>query len=467
MWKGRTASMVGLIGAVIVSSQVFAASGSSLKMVEVKLTPVTLENGYLGDTTSTPDGGMLATAPRNVIDGEGQHLLKISREGKEIWRTDLGDVWIQLISNTSDGGYILANNKTDRNQLEDIELVKMDQDGKILWRKSLKGSGHDYFTSIIPLASGGYLATGASTSSDGDYKSIRPAVNQNLEMGILFRFDQNGKLVWKTGKQVLKQGTRFYNGTALSDGTYLVSTAFLAKKMTGSLIRFDANGDVMSESKPTVELPAAFATTDGGYVQLVTTRDNHTTLIAKHTNTGKTQWTVKWAQSDNVCWLRMKELSDHSILLGGFKESLEANVYPIWMHFTMDGKKISETTIESSMNEIIFDFAIDKNDTPTFLLRKATPGLPLMIETGQELLTYNEINRNSITMKVGSQKRLAVKQLPSTIADAAVKWTVGNSKVVTVSPNGEVQAKDTGKTTVTATTLDGNQSATIALTVKE
>lgn len=70
---------------------------------------------------------------------------------------------------TRDGGYILAGTRwvgDDMMSTSDAWIVKLDQDGAVMWQKSYGGSGNDSAASVRQTLDGGYIVAG-STSSFG------------------------------------------------------------------------------------------------------------------------------------------------------------------------------------------------------------------------------------------------------------------------------------------------------------
>lgn len=77
------------------------------------------------------------------------------------------------------------------------------------------------------------------------------------------------------------------------------------------------------------------------------------------------------------------------------------------------------------------------------------------------------INKNVLTINLNSNKKtatLTAKVLPENATDKTVVWTSSNKEVATIN-NGIVTAKNPGTTTITATTKDGTQKATVTITV--
>lgn len=111
----------------------------------------------------------------SIIDNFGNNdfwVVKIDENGQMLWQQNYGgtdfDKAASIIPAT-DGGYIVggSSGSTDHdisNPLGETDywIVKITEDGAIQWEKSLGGSFGDRLTDIIPLSDGGYLTGGYS-----------------------------------------------------------------------------------------------------------------------------------------------------------------------------------------------------------------------------------------------------------------------------------------------------------------
>jgi len=76
------------------------------------------------------------------------------------------------------------------------------------------------------------------------------------------------------------------------------------------------------------------------------------------------------------------------------------------------------------------------------------------------------LNRTTLTLAVDGTATLVATVQPESATNKAVSWSSDNADVATVD-NGTVTAKAEGTATITVTTLDGNKSATCAVTVND
>lgn len=119
-----------------------------------------------------PDGGYLifgnnSTSP---IGRAGTYLIRTDSGGNTIWERSFTGTWQALgfaVSQTLDGGYIIAGATTEDNYFwgdEDVYLVKMDSNGNKQWEKTYGGLMHDWATSVQQTSDGGYILVGETNS---------------------------------------------------------------------------------------------------------------------------------------------------------------------------------------------------------------------------------------------------------------------------------------------------------------
>ena len=79
-------------------------------------------------------------------------------------------------------------------------------------------------------------------------------------------------------------------------------------------------------------------------------------------------------------------------------------------------------------------------------------------------VTGVSLNKSSLELQIGGNETLTATVAPSNATDKSITWTSSNPAVATVN-NGTVNALTAGTTTITATTVDGNKTATCTVTV--
>lgn len=134
----------------------------------------------------TNDSGYVVAGHSRSNDNDvtGNHgssdcwIVKLSVIGNISWQKSYGGTgWedLEMIQQTSDGGYILAANSTSNDGdvgsnygFDDFWIVKVSSDGTIDWKKSMGGSYSDWAHSIQETIDGGFIVSGRSSSSDID-----------------------------------------------------------------------------------------------------------------------------------------------------------------------------------------------------------------------------------------------------------------------------------------------------------
>ncbi len=138
----------------------------------------------------TKDGGFVITglSSSNDYDASGNHgaadfwILKINSIGDLQWQKSYGGGnfdQAHSVQQTSDGGYIVAGETSSNNlnvtgnhdfntNYTDCWIIKLNNEGNLLWQKAMGGTYIDKFYSIIQTKEGTYLAAGFTTSNDGD-----------------------------------------------------------------------------------------------------------------------------------------------------------------------------------------------------------------------------------------------------------------------------------------------------------
>jgi hypothetical protein len=117
---------------------------------------------------------------------------------------------------TADNKYVIAgstNSKdfdvTQNRGGEDVWVVKLDEDGKILWQKSYGGTGNEGATAIKQTKDGGFMLLGVTNSKNGDFIATKG------DLDIFFsKLDKDGKIIW----------TRIYGGNKYDQATSFFET---------------------------------------------------------------------------------------------------------------------------------------------------------------------------------------------------------------------------------------------------
>lgn len=147
-----------------------------------------------GDKTTTTFGGM------------DYWIVKVNNEGKIVWQNTFGGIYndeLISIAVTLDGGFILggySNSPNSGNKLSnnhgdsDYWIIKIDKVGKYQWQKTIGGKSEDQLAVVQTLTDGNYLVGGNSKSEVGLDKQKS---NQNGTDIWILKLDNEGDIIWQ------------------------------------------------------------------------------------------------------------------------------------------------------------------------------------------------------------------------------------------------------------------------------
>jgi hypothetical protein len=159
----------------------------------------------------TKDGGIILTGFSNSNDGDFNKMnkggidiivVKLDQNGNILWKYNFGgwgSDYGNYITETMDGGCIItgytSSNDGDfggfNKGSNDIVVIRLDRNGSLLWKKLFGGTGDDRGNSIIVDREGNFVVTGSTTSNDGDIQN-----NKGNSDIFLMKLDSNGKIIW-------------------------------------------------------------------------------------------------------------------------------------------------------------------------------------------------------------------------------------------------------------------------------
>jgi hypothetical protein len=135
--------------------------------------------------TTTNDGNFIVVGDTRSSDVDVSNnngaadvwIIKFTTDGNLIWEKTIGGSSFDVarsVSKTKDNGFIIAgssrslDNGFENKGQNDALILKIDQNGKLLWKKTIGGSEIDFLYDIVELNNTGIIAVGESSSSDKD-----------------------------------------------------------------------------------------------------------------------------------------------------------------------------------------------------------------------------------------------------------------------------------------------------------
>ncbi|MBQ4801503.1 hypothetical protein J8L88_01475 [Aquimarina sp. MMG015] len=163
------------------------------------------------DTVQTEDGGFLMIGSSESDDFDisapnGSYdfwVVKINAEGTKVWEKSFGGSEIDVgyaIATSGDGKYIIVGDSrssdgdiSNAKGNADLWMIQIDDNGNLIWEKSLGGTEFDTARGIYATQEGGFIITGNSRSNNGD-------VDENQGQSDIWNIliDSTGDVIWKS-----------------------------------------------------------------------------------------------------------------------------------------------------------------------------------------------------------------------------------------------------------------------------
>ncbi|MFC2088962.1 T9SS type A sorting domain-containing protein [Calditrichota bacterium] len=235
------------------------------------------------------------------------------------------------VRQTTDGGYIIAG-WTDTYDIDwvDAWLVKTNSSGDTLWTKTFGGNSEDKFNEVRQTTDGGYIIVGTTGS-----------LGAGLDDVWLIKTDQNGNQQWaKTfGANGQEQGNSVYQTV---DGGYIITGSSKAYGSTFDnlfLIKTTSSGDTIWTKKyggPSWDIGNSVQeTNDGGYIIAGKTSSygagSQDVWLIKTTASGDTLWTKTFGGSSGDGANSIQQTSDNGFIIAGYKDSNGPNRKDFWL----------------------------------------------------------------------------------------------------------------------------------------
>lgn len=168
-------------------------------------------NEYAGDIEQTSDGGYIFTAGSNSSDGDVTEnhggndlwLVKLDENGEIVWQKSLGgtsnDGSGRKIRQTNDGGYFAIGTSysndgdaTGAHGSADYWVLRLDAEGTPIWTRLLGGTGDDEAEDLRITSDGGCIIIGTTGSMDGDVTLNHGAID-----AWVVKLDASGTIQWQ------------------------------------------------------------------------------------------------------------------------------------------------------------------------------------------------------------------------------------------------------------------------------
>lgn len=323
----------------------------------------------------TNDGGYIVAGYTGSTDGDtkGNHgvydyyIVKFNKDGTVKWQKLLGGSKGEValsIKQTSDGGYIVTgrSESTDGDLkntvfhgLADYWVVKLNENGDIVWQKCFGGNGFDEAYSIIQTSEGGYIITGFAYSSDGDLIGVNRHSGHDYW---IVKLNNVGTISWQ---KCLGGSADDYPKIIqqITDGGYIVVGYTFSNDgdMIGNhgnadycIAKLDEDGTLrwikLLGGKGLDEAFSIQQTTDGGYIVAGSSNSTDGDMTASHGNNNC--WIIKLDNLGNIIWqkfiggsgddtaLSVQQTTDGGYIIAGYSNSTDGDLKDIANHGKYD-----------------------------------------------------------------------------------------------------------------------------------
>ena len=173
------------------------------------------DEGY--SVVQTNDGGFVITGETNSFGAglEDVLLIKTDSNGNLTWLKTFGGTAYdggRFVIEATDGNFVIAGTTISFGAgVYDVGLIKVDQNGNLIWIKTFGGTSSDFGFSLIQASDGNFVITGRTESFGSGWNDVG-----------LMKVDQNGNLVWITAIGTIESEVGF-SVKQISDGGYIIT----------------------------------------------------------------------------------------------------------------------------------------------------------------------------------------------------------------------------------------------------
>ena len=239
---------------------------------------VTSDNKYvIAGGTSSQDNDTLERPTK--VDGL---IMKLDSDGKVLWKKTYGgnghDAFSKIIQ-TKDGGFIAVGSSSSTDGLfttnkgsDDVWILKLDSLGSFEWQKTYGGSDSDVASSIVQDTNGEYILVMSSSSKDKDFN-----IQLGTSDGWIVKIDIKGEIIWKKHFGG-SDSDGFYDIIQTNNGLFIAVGVYRSKDSIftglGTLaIQFDTKGNVIWQKSH--GSPYSITSYFNGYKSFIQTKDGN------------------------------------------------------------------------------------------------------------------------------------------------------------------------------------------------
>lgn len=292
-------------------------------------------NEYLLAMTQAPDSGYVLAGYTLSSDGDvtGYHpgancalgfcsdawIVKTDKFGTILWNNSFGGSDNDIASQIILSGtyiYVLGNtfsidgDITGNHGLNDAFIVKLDNNGNIIWQKSFGGTASDGFSSIKRTSDDHFAILGSSTSNDGDVSG-----NHGLVDYWFIKIDSLGNIVSQkcyggSGEDYTRDIINISDGGNILTGFSRSHDGDVTVPLNGMydywILKIDSNGILQWQNNYGGSMDdncyGAIGALNSEYLITGNSKSNDRDVTNRHDSAHSDAWTLKINNTGNIIW---------------------------------------------------------------------------------------------------------------------------------------------------------------------
>lgn len=248
------------------------------------------------------------------------YLMNVDGSGNHQWSKTLGSEWIEQARDLRvlpDGGFIIAGTtNSGDNGGYDALLIRTNSDGEILWEKSFGGEDWDFFNQVKIVSTGGFIIAGQTFSSG------EPGGN-----AWLVRLDDEGEVIWERtlGGSGLHTGM---SASEVPDNGFIIVGSLADGDTQGFAARYGEEGEMIwveTYGGDSIDIATdVVVCQDGGFSIVGSTSSYSPHMEAWHfkiDENGEEIWFHNWGQINDQESFEHYELSDGNYITIGYTKT--------------------------------------------------------------------------------------------------------------------------------------------------
>ncbi len=287
------------------------------------------------------------------------YILKIDENGNVLWEKNFGGDeydYSEDIVRTLDGNFVIVGNTFYGGETveEDVYILKIDDSGDLIWEKRIERKGCDQAFSVQEAPDGGYIICGGTKSFSEDFNIY------------VLKLNKDGELVWE--KTIGNEEEEIGRAVILVDEDKFVILAYRGQEESRDiyLVCLDKDGNIVWEKVIDIEtsiFPISIdKTSDDGYIiaGYKGILGENSPYIAKLND----RWDLIWDGTFGGGGIAssVRETIDKNYIVVGSIYTLEANTDVYLFKLDISGNLLWEKTYGGSDDDLGISIQLTSDD---------------------------------------------------------------------------------------------------------